>query len=68
MWWITGVGLLAIVMSFFYFFRPEQVEKMDEFGNKIIVSTERLLEKRMIIGLLCLVAGIAMVYAAFWWW
>jgi uncharacterized membrane protein HdeD (DUF308 family) len=67
MWWITGIGLLAIIMSFFYFFRPEQIKKLDEFGNKVIVSTEKLLEKRMIIGLFCLIAGIAMIYIAFWW-
>jgi hypothetical protein len=41
---------------------------MDQIGTKIVVSTEKFLEKRVIVGLLCLVAGIFLVYAAFWWW
>jgi hypothetical protein len=41
---------------------------MDRVGTKIVVTTEKLLEKRVMIGLACLIAGIFLVYAAFWWW
>jgi uncharacterized membrane protein HdeD (DUF308 family) len=68
MWWLTAVGVISIILSFCYFFRPEQVKKMDRVGTKIVVTTEKLLEKRVMIGLACLIAGIFLVYAAFWWW
>ncbi|MGB3082915.1 MAG: hypothetical protein WBB86_08010 [Candidatus Omnitrophota bacterium] len=68
MWWLTLVGVISIALSFFYFFRPEQVKTLDQVGSKIVMSTEKLLEKRVMIGIVCLIAGIFLVYAAFWWW
>ncbi|MFQ5951829.1 MAG: hypothetical protein ACE5JK_00265 [Candidatus Omnitrophota bacterium] len=68
MWLLTMIGLIAIIMGFYYLFRPAKVKEMDKLGSKIVLSTEKMLEKRVLIGFFCLIAGLLLVYLAFWCW
>lgn len=65
--WFGIIGIIALILSFLYLFRPEVVRKMDEFGNKLILTSERLLEKRKKVGLFYFITGIILVYIAVWW-
>ena len=63
--WFAIIGATALILSFLYFFRPEAIKKIDEFGRQLIVTSERLLEQRKKIALFYLIAGIALIYTAF---
>ena len=65
--WFGVIGIMALILSFLYLFRPETIRKMDEFGTKLILTSEKLLEKRKKIGLFYFITGIVLVYIAVWW-
>ena len=65
--WFGVIGIVALILSFLYLFRPDAIKKMDEFGQKLILTSEKLLEKRKKIGLFYFIAGILLVYIAVWW-
>ncbi len=65
--WFGIIGVGALILSFLYLFRPEAIKKMDEFGQRLILTSEKLLEKRKKVGLFSFIAGIVLVYIAVWW-
>ena len=65
--WFGIIGVMSLVLSFLYFFRPEAVRKIDEFGKRFILGSEKLLEQKKKIGFFYLIAGIILIYAAWRW-
>ncbi|MFH1411835.1 MAG: hypothetical protein ABIG55_04230 [Candidatus Omnitrophota bacterium] len=60
--WFAAIGIISFVLSFLYFFMPETVKKMDEIGRKAVLDHTEILDKRRMIGLFYLLAGIGLVY------
>lgn len=63
--WFGVIGIISLILSLLYFFSPEAVKKIDEFGKRLVLTSEKLLEKRKIIALFYFIAGIVLIYIAF---
>lgn len=42
--WYGIIGVIALVLSFLYFFRPETVKKIDQVGSKSVSGSEKLFQ------------------------
>ncbi len=62
--WYAIIGAASLILSFLYFFRPEAVKKLDGIGEKLILSSEKLLEKRYFLATFYLIAGLVLVSVA----
>jgi len=59
--WFAVIGVIAIIMSFLYFFRPNALKKIDAIGKKMLFGSESLLKRRILVGFFYLVVGIGLI-------
>ena len=60
--WLVIIGVIALILGLLYFFKPELVKKIDEFGKNVVVNTETLVKHHKKIGLFCAVVGAILIY------
>ncbi len=65
--WFVVIGLVCIVLSYLYFFRPNIIKKIDEMGTKVVINRRELVDKRVLIGFFYIITGLGLVYIAFYW-
>ena len=65
--WYCIVGVLALVLSFINFFRPEVIKKLSAIGERRVVVVEDLIKARKLTGLFYLVAGATLFFLALGW-
>jgi hypothetical protein len=63
--WFSIIGIVALILSFLYFFKPATIKKLDEFGKKVILNPERFIKQGKKIAVFYLIAGIGLIYIAF---
>ncbi|MFH1836869.1 MAG: hypothetical protein ABH862_01965 [Candidatus Omnitrophota bacterium] len=59
--WFSIIGIIALVLGVLYWFYPAAIEKLNKVGQTVIISTDKFIEKRKILGLLYLLAGITLI-------
>ncbi|MBU0570672.1 MAG: hypothetical protein KJ995_00450 [Candidatus Omnitrophica bacterium] len=62
--WYGIIGVIALVLSFLYFFRPETVKKIDQVGSKSVSGSEKLFQWKKLVALFYLIGGIVLIYIA----
>lgn len=62
---ILIIGIIAIVFGILFIFKPKLLEKLNEFGNRIITTDEFAIIYRHISGVLLIIIGIILFIIAF---
>ena len=60
------LGLICIVLSFLYFFRPKAINQIGKVAHKIISESGQLFAIRILVGFFYIVAGLMFVYVSFY--
>lgn len=62
------IGIVALILSYLHFFRPNIVHKIDELGRKVVINMSQLSESyRVLLGMFYFIVGLALVYIGFLW-
>lgn len=66
--WFGIIGIGALILSLFHFFRPSTILKADEFGRKVVVLMADIVRKYpKMMGLFYLICAVLLIYVGFFW-
>ncbi|MBU0571093.1 MAG: hypothetical protein KJ995_06685 [Candidatus Omnitrophica bacterium] len=60
--WYGIIGVISLVLSFLYFFKPEAVKKIDKIGSKPVFGSEKMLQWKKLVAFFYLIGGIVLIY------
>ena len=63
--WLGCIGIMTLALGVFYFFLPTSLKLMDEWGKDVVVTVEHTLKYHKLLGILFLLAAVAMIYIGF---
>jgi hypothetical protein len=61
------VGAFFLIFGILFLFFPQQLIKLSEWGNKVVLSNERTLNYRVTIGIFLFIVSAVVFLSSFLW-
>jgi len=61
------VGTFFLIFGILFLFFPQQLIKLSEWGNKVVLSNERVLNYRVTIGIFLIIVSAVVFLSSFLW-
>ncbi len=59
------VGIFFLIFGVFFLFFPQQLIKLSEWGNKVVLSNEKALSHRVTIGVFLIIVSAVIFLSSF---
>ena len=61
------VGIFFLIFGVLFLFFPQQLIKLSEWGNKVVLSNEKALSHRVTIGVFLMIVSAVIFLSSFLW-
>ncbi len=61
------VGIFFLIFGVLFLFFPQQLIKLSEWGNKVVLSNEKALSYRVTIGVFLIIVSAVIFLSSFLW-
>ncbi len=61
------VGIFFLIFGVLFLFFPQQLIKLSEWGNKVVLSNEKALNYRVTIGVFLMIVSAVIFLSSFLW-
>ncbi len=61
------VGIFFLIFGVLFLFFPQQLIKLSEWGNKVVLSNEKALNYRVTIGVFLIIVSAVIFLSSFLW-
>jgi len=61
------VGIFFLLFGVLFLFFPQQLIKLSEWGNKVVLSNEKVLSYRVTIGVFLIIGSAVIFLSSFLW-